>query len=154
MNNRPLVFCYILLGGAIGCARQPKSIDFLDYLLQKDDTRQRWTLGSIEVLPATDPDGTSTQTFVMNKWSNPTCFEVYKVTANQVQLRYEVVRSDDPKHKEFWVRRFEEVAGEGPAPGALWCKRFITPGESGLLSRFRQDHFILDEKTSSYLLKK
>jgi hypothetical protein len=145
----------LFLAHIIGCAQKSGStIDFLDYFLQNDDTRQRWTLCGTEVLPAEDPDGTDTQTFVMNKWSSPSCFEVYKVTANQVQMRYEVVRSDGAKQKEFWIRRFEEVDGEGPAPGAVWCKRFINPGGPGFLSRFRQDHFVLDEKTAAYVLKK
>src|SRR3954464_6756427 len=124
MKNRAILFCVILLPLA-GCAPKSDSVDFLDYFLQKDAPRQRWTLGGTEVLPAKDPDGTDTQTFVMNKWSSPTCFEVYKVADNQVQMRYEVVRSNGLKKKEFWIRRFEEIDGQGSAPGAVWCKRFL-----------------------------
>ena len=30
---------------------------------------------------------------MMNKWSDPNCYEVFKITDAQVQIRYEVVRS-------------------------------------------------------------
>src|SRR5438477_8824505 len=153
MRIHTILFCGMLLMQSLGCARGAKTVDFLDYFLQKDDTRQRWTLGGTEVLPAEDPDGTDTPTFLMNKWSSATCFEVYKVAGDQVQLRYEVVRSNDPKNREFWIRRFEEVDGQGAAPGAVWCKRYVMPGSEGFLSQFRQDHFVLDEKGGAYVLK-
>jgi len=127
-----------------------ESVDMLDFLLQRDDADMSWTLGGIDVRPGRDPDGNCVQTFILNKWSNRDCYEVFKVTDSQIQLRYEVVRMAGDAGTDNWIRRFEELDGEGPAPGAVWVKRHMTPGGEGVLSRFRQDHFIFDPATRSY----
>src|SRR5688500_1791324 len=69
---------------------ESRSIDMLDYLLQKDDTNESWIIGGSDVRPATDPEGTDVQAWVMTKFGNAACYEVFKVTTNQVQSRFEV----------------------------------------------------------------
>jgi hypothetical protein len=127
-------------------------IDLLDYILQKDDVHNEWTLGGTDVYADKDPDGTGVQTFVLNKFSDANCYEVYKATEHEIQLRYEVMRCGK-ENEEKWIRRFEEVNGEGAAPGAVWMKRFMKPGE-GFLSTFRQDRFVFDPKTREYEIDK
>src|SRR5438552_2893425 len=62
-------------------------IDTLDFFLQTDDSQNTWTLGGTDVRPAIDPDGTNTQTILLNKFSSATHYEVYKVTPSEIQLR-------------------------------------------------------------------
>jgi hypothetical protein len=124
-------------------------IDLLDYLMQKDDVRNEWTIGGTDVYADKDPDGAGVQTFVLNKFSDANVYEVFKVTETQIQLRYEVMRAGGKKGDDNWIRRFEEVDGEGAAPGCVWVKRFMKPGE-GFLSTFRQDRFIFNQKTRQY----
>jgi hypothetical protein len=129
-----------------------RPIDVLDYFLQGDDANQQWTLGGTDVRPGRDPDGTGARTVILNKFSNPNCYEVYKITPKQLQLRYEVFRIGGETGKDNWIRRFEEIDGEGPAPGALWMDRYMIPGGPGVLSRYRQDRFVYDAKTHGYVL--
>jgi hypothetical protein len=126
-------------------------IDLLDYIKQTDDARNEWTLGGTDVYADTDPDQTGAQTFILNKFSNANCYEVFKVTDTQIQLRYEVMRAGGMKGDDNWIRRFEEIGAEGAAPGCVWMKRFMKPGE-GFLSTFRQDRFVFNEKTRQYEL--
>ncbi len=132
-------------------ATQPGQIDFLDYFLQSDDVGERWTLGGTDVRPDRDPDGTSTRTYVLNKWSTPDCYEVFKITDHQVQIRYEVVRAAGKNGTGNWIRRYREIDAEGAVPGAVWIPRFVKPGGEGFLSRFDQDRFIFDEASHSYV---
>jgi hypothetical protein len=136
-----------------GCAANPtkQPVDFLDYFLQTDDAGDQWTLGGFDVRESADPDGGGARTLVLNKQSDPNCYEVYKVTDHQVQLRYEVVRYPDNQNEQTWIRRYREQEGEGKIPGALWCERFVTPGAKGVLSRFSQDRFLFDHKKGEYV---
>ena len=68
-----------------------------------------------------------------------------------LRLRYEVWRTGGHQGKDSWVRRYEEIGPDGQL-GAVWCKRFVVPGQDGYLSRFRQDRFVFDEKSHSYVL--
>lgn len=129
-----------------------KPIDPLDYMLQSDDTRNAWTLGGWDLRADRDPEGTGVQTFVLNKFSDPKTYEVYKVTDSQIQLRYEVMRSGGLNPDGHWIRRFEEInGGEGTAPGAIWMKRPMIPGGEGFVSRFRQDKFDFNPGSHGYV---
>jgi hypothetical protein len=137
---------------AAGCAAGPATqrVDFLDYFLQTDDTGDRWTVGGTDVRAAKDPDGKGMRTFVLNKWSDPNCYEVYKVTDEQVRIRYEVVRYPGVKGEQSWIRRYREKDDKETAWGALWSERFITPGGKGALSRFSQDRYVFDPNSGEY----
>jgi hypothetical protein len=141
----------ILLIVSFSChaARAEKKIDLLDYILQKDDPHNQWTIGGTDVYADKDPDGTPAQTFILNKFSNANVYEVFKVTDTQIQLRFEVMRAGGTKGDDNWIRRFEEVHGEGAAPGCVWMKRFMKPGD-GFLSTFRQDRFAFNQKSREY----
>jgi hypothetical protein len=133
-----------------------KPIDPLDYMLQSDDTQNAWTLGGWDVRADRDPEGTKTQTFILNKESNLKTYEVYHVTDSQIQIRFEVMRSGDLNPQGHWIRRFEEIEGGGSAPGgsapgAIWMKRSMIPGGEGFISRFRQDKFDFDPATHGYV---
>jgi len=125
-------------------------IDLLDYLLQSDDPNHEWTLGGFDTHLCPDPDGTSTPCFVMHKYSEAGRYELYKFTPTEIQLRYEVWREDPKSEDQSWIRRFEEITADNPAPGALWCPRFMTPGGPGTLSHFRQDRFVFNKSTHNY----
>jgi len=129
-------------------------VDMLDYLLQSDDPHNQWTLGGFDTHLCSDPDGTATPCFTLTKFSDPNYYELYKVTPDQIQLRYEVSREGKGHESENWIRRFEELNGQGAAPGAIWCPRIMTPAGSGFLSHFRQDRFIFDPSSHSYVIDK
>jgi len=128
-----------------------EKIDFLDYFVQSDDIAQSWTLGGSDIIPEIDPEGSGEKILIHSKFSNPNCFEVYKVTDTDIQCRWEVVRSGGETGTKNWIRRFEEFKTTNKAPGALWVKRHMTPGGEGVLSEFTQDKFKFDEKTRSYV---
>lgn len=132
-------------------ARPAGVIDVLDYFLQSDDKKENWTIGGTDVRPDKDPDGATTRTLILNKWSSPNYYEVYHVTPTDIRLRYEVVREGGKLGKDNWVRRFEEAGPDGQS-GAIWTQRFVTPGQDGYLSRFSQDRLVFDEKSRSYVL--
>jgi len=126
----------------------------LDYLLQSDDPRHEWTIGGFDTRLCVDPDGTDTPCFVLHKYSDPGKYELYKITQTQIQLRYEVWREDPKTDDVSWIRRFEEIHADNSAPGGVWCSRFMTPGEPGVLSHFRQDRFVYDKASHSYQFDK
>ena len=158
MRAENFIFVILLLAmsdaalAADATTRPMGTIDFLDYFLQSDDVGEKWTINGTDVRPAKDPDGTNMRSFVLNKWSDPNCYEVFKVTDNEVQIRYEVVRTGGRTGKENWIRRYGEIDGEGPVPGALWMTRWITPGGPGIVSRFRQDRWVFDESKRQYVI--
>src|SRR5689334_2781860 len=82
-------------------------VDFLDYFLQKDDVHNDWTIKGTDVQPAEDPEGGGRETYVLNKWSDPNNYEVYYVTAHEVQIRFEVQRKSGEKGTGNWLRRYE-----------------------------------------------
>lgn len=135
-------------------ANAGERVDFLDYFLQGDDTEESWTLGGTDVRPGVDPEGAGARTIVLSKFSDPGCYEVFKITDTQVQIRYEVVRPDEQGRREFWIRRYQEIGGDGKNPGAVWINRFVTPGGEGVLSRFSQDRYVYDEASKSYIIDK
>ncbi len=145
---RLLVLLGLALILAARASAEPKPVDVLDYLLQSDDREMSWTLGGTDVRPGTDPDGQGARTYILTKFSNPACYEVFKVTDSEIQIRYEVFR---PGGSGNWIRRFEEVNGQGKAPGAVWARRRMIPGGPGVLSRFRQDRFAYDESAKAYV---
>jgi hypothetical protein len=156
-----LLSLLLLIAGALARpgaadAQSPttRPVDVLDYLLQRDDANERWTLGGTDVRPDRDPDGTDARTFILNKWSDPNCYEVLKATATQVQIRYEVSRPSESGASQYWIRRFEEIGGDGAAPGAVWMSRFMVPGGPGYLSRYRQDRFVFDRAAGRYVVDK
>src|SRR5207248_309912 len=135
-------------------AATTQPVDVLQYFLQSDDRGDNWTLGGTDVREDNDPDGGGTLTYVLNKWSTSENYEVYKVTADEIQLRYEVVRPGGRSGKENWIRRFEEIDGQGKSPGAVWAKRRMVPGGEGFVSHFRQDKFVFDESSHAYVIDK
>jgi hypothetical protein len=145
----------------LGSPSQPggsnQSIDVMDYFRQSDDTGQRWTLGGKDVRPDTDPDGTTTPTLVLNKWSSPNTYEVYKVLPNELQLRYEVMRhdpADTAGTAKDWIRRYQEIGpNHGQFPGSVWMPRHVVPGDGTVFeSRATKDRYVFDPKSHSYKL--
>jgi hypothetical protein len=134
-----------------GVVRADERVDFLDYFVQSDDVRAEWTLNGTDVRAADDPDGTNVRTFVLSKFSDPRCYEVFKVTDTDIQIRYEVNRPGDEKPRDFWIRRYQEI-GQPPGSGAVWIYRFVTPGGAGIVSNFHQDRWTFDDKSRSYVI--
>jgi hypothetical protein len=149
-----VLLCVLASGAARAASPATQPVDVLQYFLQNDDRDQQWTIGGTDVRPDRDPDGTDAPTFVLTKFSNPGCYEVLKVAGQQLQLRYEVVRPHSNASAENWIRRFEEIGGAGPAPGALWMNRHMIPGGPGVLSRYRQDRFVFNPESRSYVIDK
>ena len=147
-----LAACAGATGAATPASRPAGAIDFLDYFLQTDDRDERWTINGTDVRPAPDPDGAGARTVVLNKWSDPNCYEIFKITDAQVQIRYEVVRSGGASGKENWIRRYREINGDGPSPGAVWMTRSVVPGGPGMLSRFAQDRWVFDDSKREYVI--
>ena len=130
-------------------------IDVLDYFLQKDDPNESWTLNGTDVRPDHDPDGTDTQTVILNKWSQPGCYEVYKITPNELQLRYEVVRHDPVTGHGDWIRRYEELGDDhGLYPGHVWMLRHPLVDGSIYRTHMAKDRWIFDDKSKSYVIDK
>jgi hypothetical protein len=127
--------------------------DMLQYLLQSDDRAGNWTLGGTDIREEKDPESSGT-VIVLNKWSSSGNYEIYKITPDEIQIRYEVFRPGGSSGKENWIRRFEEIGAKNPHPGATWCKRRMIRGGEGFLSRFRQDKFIFDEAAHAYVIDK
>ncbi|MHB1001427.1 MAG: hypothetical protein ACYC27_19480 [Armatimonadota bacterium] len=128
-----------------------ETVDFMDYFLQTDDTENAWTIDGTDVREDIDPDGTDTQTYILNKFHSSNFYEVFKLVDDELQIRYEVFRAGGKEGKGSWIRRFEEIDGKGKAPGSIWCKRYVVPGGEGFFTKFRQDRYIFDEKTKSYV---
>jgi hypothetical protein len=147
------------VGAAVGAetaatTRPAGAVDFLEYFLQSDDVDERWTIRGTDVRRARDPDGTSARTVILNKWSNPNCYEVFKITDAQIQIRYEVVRMGRSSGKDNWIRRYQEIDGPAPGerPGAVWMSRWVVPGAPGIVSRFRQHRWVFDENQRQYVI--
>ena len=145
---RLLVVLSLVLCLTVRASAESKPVDVLDYFLQNDDRDMSWTLGGTDVRPGTDPDGTGTRTCILTKFSNPACYEVFRITDSEIQIRYEVFR---PGGAGNWIRRFEEIEDHGKAPGAVWARRHMVPGGPGFVSRFRQDRYAYDESAKAYV---
>jgi len=126
------------------------AIDVMPYYLQGDDRRREWTLGGHDVLPARDPEGSRARTYVEAKFHSRDFYEVFKLTRNELQIRYEVFRPGGSSGEGNWIRRFEEIGGEGYAPGSVWMRRRMVPGER-IKTRCRIDRFRFDTATRSYV---
>ena len=143
----------VLIALAAPSLSKEKPVDMLDYFLQSDDRKNEWTIGGVDVQQSKDPDGTKMRTVILTKYSRPEFYEVFKITGNQIQLRYEVFRQGGKDGTRSWIRRFEEIGGEGPKPGAIWANRYMTPGK-GILTHFRQEKYVFEEASRSYVLDK
>src|SRR5215470_15847060 len=101
MNRKMLaaVVAVAVWGGGVARAEM---VDFLDYFLQKDDPRTEWTIKGTDVQRADDPEGGGAETYVLNKWSDPNNYEVYRVTTHEVQIRFEVQRKSGGKGTGNW----------------------------------------------------
>ena len=111
------------------------SIDVLPYFLQGDDRRQEWTLGGHDVLPARDPEGSSARVYVEAKFHSRDFYEVYKVTRNELQLRYEVFRPGGIGGEGNWddLRQCSIVLSKYGAPG-------LATGTLGVLGPMRMSY--------------
>jgi hypothetical protein len=148
---RPAILLIALMFFASVRPAAAETVDFLDYFIQKDDGAGPYTLSGKQVRQDKDPDGTNAKTYILNKGSSPNWFEVFKVTEDELQIRYEVTRHDGAAGTGNWIRRYEEINGQGKAPGELWAKRRVDVGGAPFLSRFHKDRAVFDDKTHSYL---
>jgi hypothetical protein len=154
-TRRAVLVLLILLLPRASAAPTSQPIDVLDYFLQKNDADDSWTLNGHDVRPEVDPDGTDTQTIVVNKWSKPNCYEVYKVTPTELQIRYEVVRSDPNGSPRNWIRRYEEIGDDhGKFPGHIWMPRHPAVDGTVYLTRHRKDRWVFDMTSKSYVIDK
>jgi len=146
----------MLLGAAVHADEPPlpsatQPIDVLDYFRQSDDLHDDWILGGKDVRADRDPDGTDTSVLVLSKFNSSTSYEVYKVTPNELQLRYEVVRPDPGGSAKNWIRRFQEHGqGHGEFPGAVWMPRHVAPDGKAYSTHQSKDRYVFDPKTHSY----
>ncbi|HZZ44642.1 MAG TPA: hypothetical protein VFE58_17030 [Tepidisphaeraceae bacterium] len=131
---------------------QPTSrpaIDMRDYFLQSDDNQNAWTLGGTDVRESPDPDSPSSRAIILNKYSSPDCYEVYHITPTDIRLRYEVFRPGTHHNADNWIRRYQSTDPSGDQ-GSIWCPRFVTPGQPGILTHFHQDLLTFNPQTHSY----
>jgi len=126
-----------------------RTVETLPYFLQGDDRRQEWTLGGMDTLPGTDPEGAGAHTVVQTKFHSPHFYEVFHLTPNEIQIRFEVFRPGGASGVGNWVRRFEEIGGEGDAPGSVWMRRRMVVGQR-VVTRCRIDRFVFDPASRSY----
>gem|GEM_PF-2463309 len=131
-------------------AGRKAAIDVLPYFLQGDDRREEWTLGGVDMLPGRDPEGSRARTYVEAKFHSRDFYEVFKLTRSELQIRYEVYRPGGSSGEGNWIRRFEEIGGEGDAPGSVWMRRRMVAGER-VTTRCRIDRFRFDTATRSYV---
>lgn len=131
-------------------ANPRSAIDVFPYFLQGDDRREEWTLGGLDVLPGRDPEGSRDRTVVATKFHSPDFYEVFRITRNEIQLRYEVFRPGGCGGEGNWIRRFEEIGGEGAAPGSVWLRRRMVP-EQPVTTRCRIDRFVYDKQSRAYV---
>jgi glycosyl hydrolase family 43 len=132
-----------------------RRIDVLDYFLQKDDVGQAWTINGHDVRPDNDPEGTDTWCSIGNKFSQSRCYEVFKVTPRELQIRWEVVRSDPASGHGNWIRRYEEIGdGHGPLPGHVWMLRQPTVDGTVYQTHMKKDRWKFDDASKSYVIDK
>lgn len=117
------------------------AIDTLEYFLQ-DDPENAWRL-EVDMIKAEDPDGFGRLTYIQGKFGSPNHFEVYIITATEIQIRYEV-------YKTGMIRRFEETRLKGKGEGYIWMRRYMVPGGEGFLTRLDTDHFEFNHLTQEY----
>lgn len=146
--------CMVMLNTAADAKAlaQNEKVDVMDYFLQEWNTGAHSTLGGMSVREGVDPDGTNEKTYILNKFNSPDFYEVFKLVGDELQLRYEVFRIGGKSGRGSWIRRFEEIGGKGNAPGSIWCKRYVVPGVEGVYTRFRQDKYVFDEASASYVV--
>lgn len=144
----------MMLTGSINAKTltQNEPVDVMDYFLQGWNVGGNATLGGMSLREGIDPDGTDTKTYILNKFNSPDFYEVFKLADDELQIRYEVFKSGGESGKGSWIRRFEEIGGKGSAPGSIWCKRYVTPGADGIYTKFRQDKYVFDEASNSYVV--
>jgi len=153
----PMTLLAMLFSAATLAAAAPTTqpIDVLDYFLQKDDPTESWTLNGHDVRPDSDPECTDTMTFIANKWSRPECYEVFKVTPTELQIRYEVVRSDPVTGHHNWIRRYQEIgAGHGKFPGHVWMPRHPAVDGTIYKTHMTKDRWVFDDASKSYVIDK
>jgi len=136
---------------AAACPSRAAVVDTLRYFLQDDSKSPGWILDGTDVQQGTDPERRGLKAIILTKFNDSTCYEVYSASDSDIQIRYEVYRAGGAEGKGNWIRRFEEIRSDGSTSGAVWMKRFMTPGGEGYLSHYRQDRFMYDEKTGTYI---
>lgn len=120
------------------------AIDTLEYFLQ-DDPENAWRM-EVDMMKAKDPDDFGRLTYVLGKFGSANHFEVYIITATEIQIRYEV-------YKTGMIRRFEETRNPGKGEGYIWMRRYMVPGGEGFITRYNTDHFEYSPALGTYQWK-
>ncbi len=124
-------------------------VDMLDYMLQRRDTDERWTLGGIDMLPATHPLGEDTPCFTEAKFHRSDFCEVYTYDDRDIRLIFEIWRGGGEAGTGNWIRRFTEIERPRRLAGGLWAPRYPAVGE-WRRSAIRVDRWDFDMDTRSY----
>jgi hypothetical protein len=149
------IFVSLIASNLFAAPPTSRPIDVMDYFLQKDDPDQSWTLNGHDVRPDDDPEGTAAITYIGNKWSSPNCYEVFKVTPDELQIRYEVVRGDPVTGHGNWIRRYQEIGeGHGELPGQVWMPRHPATDGTIYQTHMAKDRWVFDDASKSYVIDK
>ena len=140
----------LLLSSFTYCAK----IDFMEYFLQDKDISDNYTIGGNQthVVPS-DPELNNPkdiQIIVYNKFNSVDYYEIFRLSGNNLMIRYEVFRNS--AGTDSWVRVFENI-GANPEDklGYLWSKRYIDPDtKEGWEYEVRQNKFIFNSNTKEY----
>ena len=144
-----MILCPVAFAG--DSAAPAGRVDMLDFFLQTDDTANTWTLQGFDIKRAADPEGQDAVTYVGNKFSDTGAYEVFHASEKWIYNRYELARYYGAAGTGNWIRRFNEVGKHRSALGALWCPRYVTPGEPGFLSHHAIDRFVFDNDNRKYV---
>ena len=147
-----LIFTLIIL--LFSSCTYCKEIDFMEYFLQEKDISDNYTIGGNQthIVPS-DPEFDNPkdiQIIVYNKFNSADYYEIFRLSGNNLMIRYEVFRNLEAK--DSWVRIFENT-GSNPEDklGYLWSNRYIDPDiKEGWEYEVRQKKFSFNFSTKEY----
>ncbi|HWB52875.1 MAG TPA: hypothetical protein VG722_01740 [Tepidisphaeraceae bacterium] len=147
-----ILISMIFASAAVASSAPRGQIDILNYFLQNPKIAGHFTIGGVSVHPNSDPDGTHHRVLVLDKFDSPDTYEVYYLTPTQLQLRYEVMRSDPHGSSADWIRRYRPIGpGADASDGALWMPRYVIPGQTSYLVHYTVDRYQFDPAIRAYL---
>jgi len=122
----------------------PEFIDALKFFVPSSSNAQ-WIIGGSQTLPlpppwgTKDPENTSLKTFATTKFNDPRYFEIYKVDANNIYIRYETTPT--------WIRGFDT---KGDKRGEIFVARKIPSLGSKFVRQNFSTHVFLRSNNNWY----
>ncbi len=136
---------FFLIQTACWSSPSSNTIDTFKYWFPTFEKSQDYFIRN-DIFKTEDPDGLGRTSYFNGKFGNPQCYEIFIVTKEDINIRYE-------KHMD-WFRRYEERSPEykGKCLGNIWLKRYMTPGyKNGFITNTKQDYFKFNEAEQKWI---